>query len=234
MMFKSFRSNVFETLAVIGSLLIGVASYAADSTVTNLPAASTLDGTELLLGVQSGASKKITGNQVKTLIGTTVTTSCGITGGTISPGQTGTIKGAPSARAVNTTSDTVLAADCGAFITYTNASATAITLPQATGSFTAGFFTTIINEGAGVVTITPTTSTIDGQASLTLAQYSGVDIFSDGTNYFTMRGRATTASVVDFQIFTSGATWTPPAGNFAEVYIYGCGGGGQGGGGAAL
>jgi hypothetical protein len=44
------------------------------------------------------------------------------------------------------------------------------------------------NRGAGTVTITPTTSTIDGAASIALTQNQGIRVVSDGTNYFTMRG----------------------------------------------
>lgn len=63
-----------------------------------------------------------------------------------------------------------------------------MTLPQATGDFGAGWFYFAENRGAGTVTITPTTSTIDGAASLALTTNQGVLIVSDGTNYFTMRG----------------------------------------------
>ena len=44
------------------------------------------------------------------------------------------------------------------------------------------------NTGAGTLTITPTTSTIDGSATLALATGAGALIVSDGTNYLTMRG----------------------------------------------
>jgi hypothetical protein len=40
----------------------------ADSTVTLLTAASTLDGTEVYYGVQGGADRKVTGAQIKTLV----------------------------------------------------------------------------------------------------------------------------------------------------------------------
>jgi hypothetical protein len=44
------------------------------------------------------------------------------------------------------------------------------------------------NRGAGALTITPTTSTIDGAASLALTTNQGCLVASDGTNYYTMRG----------------------------------------------
>ena len=88
------------------------------------------------------------------------------------------------------TTYTVLASDFGKLVTHTNGSAIAVTLPQAgtAGSFGAGFYLWAENRGAGTVTITPTTSTIDGAASLALATNQGCMIVSDGTNYFTMRG----------------------------------------------
>lgn len=80
--------------------------------------------------------------------------------------------------------------DRGKFITVSNTSAVAVTLPQAgTTGFSNGIFFTIKNVGAGAVTITPTTSTIDGVSTLKLLKYQSATIFSDGTNYFsTVRG----------------------------------------------
>jgi hypothetical protein len=87
------------------------------------------------------------------------------------------------------TSYTVVDGDRGKLIAQSNAGAIAYTLPNAAGAgFDAGWYVAIQNRGAGTVTITPTTSTIDGAASLALTQNQGAWIFSDGTNYFTQRG----------------------------------------------
>jgi hypothetical protein len=51
--------------AAILALFLASSAHAADSSVSNLPAASALDGSELFLGVQGGASKKISGSQVR-------------------------------------------------------------------------------------------------------------------------------------------------------------------------
>lgn len=107
-------------------------------------------------------------------------------------------------RAVTGTTDTVLSTDRGKLVTYSNASPIAVTLPQATGSFVSPFFFAAQNLGAGVVTITPTTSTIDGAATLTLSQNQGVQIFSDSTNYNTQRGRTTQGS--PYRAETAGTT----------------------------
>lgn len=87
------------------------------------------------------------------------------------------------------TTYTYLTGDYGKLVTHTNGSAIAGTLPQAGASFPANWFMLVQNRGAGAVTITPTTSTIDGAATLVLNQSEGAVIVSDGTNYFTMRGK---------------------------------------------
>ena len=94
------------------------------------------------------------------------------------------------------TTYTYLTTDFRKLVTHTNASSIAGTLPQAGASFPAGWYMLVQNRGAGIVTITPTTSTIDGAASLALNQNEGAIIVSDGTNYFTLRGKATGASGV--------------------------------------
>lgn len=93
-------------------------------------------------------------------------------------------------RAVVGTTDTILAADRGKLVTYSNAASIAVTIPQATGSFTTPFKFSFVNLGAGTVTFTPTTSTINGAATLTAATGDGGEIFSDGTNYFGQLGNA--------------------------------------------
>ena len=82
------------------------------------------------------------------------------------------------------TSYTVVAADENKLLTFNNGSATAVTLPQATtAGFTVGAVFSVSNLGAGAVTITPTTSTINGNATVVLNQNQGALIVSDGTNY---------------------------------------------------
>lgn len=104
---------------------------------------------------------------------------------------TGTIRGASLVNAQTGTTYTYLDGDRGKLVTHTNGSSIAGTLPQAGGggNFVSGWYMDVQNRGAGTLTITPTTSTIDGAASLALTTSQGVRIFSDGTNYFTQRGR---------------------------------------------
>lgn len=101
---------------------------------------------------------------------------------------TGTIRGSELVNAQTGTTYTVLTGDRGKLITHSNASAIAVTLPQAGASFPSGWYCDVENRGAGAVTITPTTSTIDGAATLVLNQNQGARIVSDGTNYFVQRG----------------------------------------------
>jgi hypothetical protein len=89
------------------------------------------------------------------------------------------------------TSYTYLTGDYAKLVTHTSASAIAATLPQASATFPANWFMFVQNRGAGALTITPTTSTIDGATTLVLNQNEGALVVSDGTNYFTSRGKAT-------------------------------------------
>lgn len=83
------------------------------------------------------------------------------------------------------TTYTVVSGDNGKVVTTSNASAIAVTLPQAgSGSFTTGWSACFVNLGAGVATYTTTTSIINGSgATLVLAQGSSACLASDGTNW---------------------------------------------------
>jgi hypothetical protein len=100
--------------------------------------------------------------------------------------------GVRGTRAVTGTTDTLNNSDLGYVVTYSNASAVAVSLAQTSVSnlFTDGWAVLVKNKGAGAVTITPSTSTIDGAATLVLAQNQGALIWSDGANYqsFAFRG----------------------------------------------
>ena len=114
---------------------------------------------------------------------------------------------APPARAqmVNAqtgTTYTVVNTDCDPqgrkLLTINNSGPVAVSLPQAGagGSFLSGCVINVENTGLGAVTITPTTSTINGAATLTLNSGAGAAIFSDATpvnlagNYWTNLGSA--------------------------------------------
>lgn len=169
-------------LLLVGALLVGSQALGADSKVSDMTAASTLDGTELYYGVQGGADRKVTGAQIKTLANTS------------------------AVRATTTTSEALANSDQGKLVTFSNASAVAATIAQAGsgGNFAAGWVASLRNLGAGTVTLTPTTSTIDGAATLTLTTGQGVDLYSDGTNYFTQPGKG----LVSFSVSGTSALGT--------------------------
>lgn len=100
--------------------------------------------------------------------------------------------GVRGTRAVTATTDVLMNSDHGYVVTFSNASAIAASLAQAGAgnAFLDGWTLLVKNKGAGPVTITPATSTIDGAATLVLAQNQGAMIWSDGTNYqsFKFRG----------------------------------------------
>jgi hypothetical protein len=93
-----------------------------------------------------------------------------------------------SVNAQTGTTYTMLASDVWKLVTFSNASPIAVTLPQATtAGFTAGTVFPVRNLGPSIVIITPTTSTIDSAASLSLAANDSALIYSNGAHYVTQR-----------------------------------------------
>ena len=87
-------------------------------------------------------------------------------------------------------------ADQGHLLLSSNAGATAVSLPQAVtaNNFGNGQGLCVLVLGAGTVTITPTTSTINGAATLALTTGQGAFIWSSGSNYFAIIGFSSAAS----------------------------------------
>lgn len=105
------------------------------------------------------------------------------------------------------TSYSVAATDCGKHITFNNASAVAVTLPQSSSAFfPSGCWVDMQNYGAGTVTVTPTTSTINnGGSTLTIATNQGVKIVSDASNnYQVQTGKGSGGTVTTFTISGTG------------------------------
>lgn len=99
------------------------------------------------------------------------------------------------------TSYTVIAGDDKKLISANNASGVVINLPAAS-SLGSSFACAIENRGTGTLSIVPASGTIDGGSSFQLAQNQGCFIYSDGTNWYTLRG--------------SGAAPAAGGGNFAD------------------
>ena len=94
------------------------------------------------------------------------------------------------------TSYTFVPTDVTKLVTFNNGSAVSVTLPSATTQyFGAGTIFSVKNLGSGTVTITPTSGTINGAPSISLASGEGGDIYSDGANYVMQGGAASTPPV---------------------------------------
>lgn len=150
-------------------------------------------------------------------------------------GTDGKLKTSQPWNKTTSTSETITAAYAGSIVSFNNASAVAATIAQANSAgFTAGFAVFVKNIGAGMVTITPSTSTIDGLSALKLPTGASGWIVSDGTNYGwfqTTFGRGPWANrpaanavsagtkyfVTDlttsgFEIYSNGTKWKPVGG----------------------
>lgn len=79
----------------------------------------------------------------------------------------------------------LLASDRGNQLNVGHATANAVSIAQAgTIGFEKGYAARLCTTGTGVTTLTPTTSTINGNTTLTLNQGDCALVISDGTNYF--------------------------------------------------
>ena len=89
-------------------------------------------------------------------------------------------------RVVTIGSDAIVTGDRLVCVKYQNATATAVTIAQAnTTGFTSNFTACIeVDIGAGPVTITPTTSQINGGATFKLYGGMTARLKSDNTDYF--------------------------------------------------
>jgi hypothetical protein len=104
------------------------------------------------------------------------------------------------------TSYTIQTTDRAKRITRNNINTISDTLPQAGTNFPDGWYTTYTNIGAGIATITPATSSINGETALVLTKGQSALISSDGTNYW--------ADVIGVPVGVENS-WgnaTPPAG----------------------
>ena len=86
-------------------------------------------------------------------------------------------------RTVTGTSDTLVLADNGGAVSYSNASATTSTIPPfASVAYATGTKIVLINLGAGVVTVTAGAGVTVNGATLTLAQNAGGTCIKTATN----------------------------------------------------
>jgi len=142
--------------------------------------------------------------------GTGTVTSLSASGGTeTTTGSpittTGTIRGVELVDARTSTTEALLDATRGKLVTFGNAGATAVSIAQAgtAGNFASGWYVDVKVVGTGTVTITPTTSTIDGAATLVLTQGQTARIQSNGSNYVTGLQGSLAASGSSYLVYTA-------------------------------
>jgi hypothetical protein len=148
-------------------------------------------------------------------------------------------------RTVTATSDTLVLADNGGAVTYSNAAATTSTIPpNSSVAFATGTKVVLINLGAGVVTVTAGAGVTVSGSVLTLAQNAGGTCIKTATNTWSFLpfssgvgaanfSDAATSSYTGYKYicFTASGTLTTTAAGFADIVV--CGGGGRGGSGDA-
>ncbi len=112
------------------------------------------------------------------------------------------------------TTYTIALTDRSGLTTTSNGSAIAVSLPQAgTTNFANSFNTALFNINTGLATITPTTSTINGNATQIVPNGWGSYIYSDNTNYRSL-------TVPDISVFPSCAA--SPLGFTSATGVFGC------------
>jgi hypothetical protein len=101
-----------------------------------------------------------------------------------------------------TTSESISDSDRAKLVTFSNTSAVAAAIAAPGASFVAGWYADIVNLNTGIITLTPTSSTINGQATLVLARYEGGRLVSDGANYIFLTGQPTLDTPSDADVLT--------------------------------
>lgn len=110
----------------------------------------------------------------------------------------------------------IASGDAAKLVIRTNTVAQADTIAQATGSFGTGYGVSYVTGNIVGNTITPTTSTINGLASIKLGKYQGIEIDSDNTNYYALLGVPQPATQTGSTFLRDDMTWqTVSASSFA-------------------
>lgn len=153
---------------------------------------------------------------------TTTVISGGSGGGGVTPVVVNPFPGLGSVNnQVGLTAYTTQMTDNGALILIGDSSTIAITLNSA---LVTPYFTSISNAGTSTATLTPSTGTINGSASLTLPAGSWVTVYFDNVNW-DAESPGTTAGGVSQLLAGAGITLTP-AGGMGVVTVAASGGGG--------
>lgn len=164
-----------------------------------------LEATTLVGATWLSGTLTVTGGIGTITAGAGLTTTLGSTGGSLT--SSGTLYDVTAFVANTGTVYTVLNGDQSKIITQSNTAASAYTLPQAgaAGSFLANWSAAFLNLNTGLMSVTPTTSTILGTTVLRLAKNQGMIVYDDGANYqaimgsplYTLTSGALAASIPD-------------------------------------
>jgi|HubBroStandDraft_5_1064220.scaffolds.fasta_scaffold01565_13 hypothetical protein len=121
-------------------------------------------------------------------------------------------------RSVSTTTDTIVATDCSPNrIEYTGSAATAVALPTATTLAVPKCVFKLANIGTGVVTVTPTTWTVNGNATLLIEPNQQAWFYVDPNNATNWSADVNGETYVS-QLGNALATNTLANGNFPQIW----------------
>lgn len=156
----------------------GVGTQFLSENSSGVPSWATVSGTGTVTSITPGSG--LVSSVAASCLQTAITSS-------------GTLSKAECVNPQTGTTYTIVDGDRAKLLTASNAAAQAYTLPQAgaASSFVSDWYVDIKNvsaTAAGVLTITPTTSTINGAATLVLLPGQSARIVSDGTNYQSIFG----------------------------------------------
>src|SRR5437588_209273 len=101
---------------------------------------------------------------------------------------------------------TIAASDQGKMIVFTSGGAIAVAAPTTLSS---NFVCFAQNAGAGSVTITPASGTIDGTSAKTMASGTACVLLFDGTNWYTLSGGSSSLGTGVFGISIDGGGAVP-------------------------
>lgn len=166
-------------------------AWAANIDIPGMIAATSVTGTDLYECSQAGVTHKCTITQLSTFLGTSTMATLSGTQTFTGANTFGQVMG--GTRAVTTTTDTLSATDCGKTITYNNAAAITVTIPQ---GLPIVCVIAIMQLGAGKVSVngsavTPATFRTNvggGTATGTSQQYSTISITNYVANTVVMAG----------------------------------------------
>lgn len=138
-------------------------------------------------------------------------------------------------RTVSGTTDSITSADCYGIVRYTNASAVAVSVPQAgTSSMANGCWWATVAAGAGTVTNSTTTSVWSPTGKNVVAGGTSVRFTSNGTDYIAEPGAGTGGTGTatgQYTVFNTpgSVSFTCPTSGAYRAWAWGAGGSGGGG-----